>query len=124
MSTSNAIVPLKKIQFMQTNNPSVCGLELTDFNDATFIAGVDAGGLAFAIGALLEQASHPDFTAASADVHERPALASVAGSAMTVVPGRAEGQLAVMLTVGSVELAIHLPRALVERAVAAMPAAT
>lgn len=119
MSTSNAIVPLKKIQFMQTNNAAVCGLELTDFNDASFIAGVDAGGLAFVIGALLEQAGHPDFAAASAGVNERPALASVAGSAMTVVPGRAEGQLAVMLTVGSVELAIHLPREVVEKALAA-----
>ncbi len=119
---STAIAPLKKIQFMQTNNASVCGLELTDFNDATFIAGVDAAGLAFVIAALLEQASHPAFAAASADVNERPALASVAGSAMKVVPGRAEGLLAVMLTVGSVELAIHLPRAVVEGALAA-PAA-
>jgi len=41
---------------------------------------------------------------------------------MTVVPGREDGQLAVMLTVGSVELAIHLPRAVVENALAA-PAA-
>lgn len=121
---SNAIAPLKKVQFMQTSNPSVCGLELTDFNDAQFIAGVDAGGLAFVTGALLEQAGHPAFAAASADVNERPALCSVAGSAMQLAPGRAEGQVAVMLTVGSVELAIHLPRAVVERAVAAMPAAT
>ena len=65
MSTTTAIAPLKKVQFMQTSNATVCGLQLTDFNDREFTAGVDAGGLAFVIAALLEQASHPAFSAAS-----------------------------------------------------------
>lgn len=120
MSTSNAIAPLKKVQFMQTSNPTVCGLQLTDFNDRQFIAGADAGGLAFMVAALLEQASHPDFAAAWAEGNPRPALASVAGSAIALEPGRSADEVSVSLIIGSVEVAVHLPRAAVQAAVAAL----
>lgn len=123
MSTQTAISPLKKVQFMQTSNPTVCGLQLTDFNDRQFTGGVDAGGLAFVVAALLEQARHPAFAAASAEANEQPALCSVAGDTLNFSPGRTADELAVMLTVGSVEVAVHLPRTEVERAIAALRAA-
>jgi hypothetical protein len=113
MSTTTAIAPLKKVQFMQTSNATVCGLQLTDFNDREFTAGVDAGGLAFVIAALLEQASHPAFSAASAEANAQPALCNVAGEAIALRPGRTADELAVTLTIGSVEVAVHLPRAAV-----------
>jgi hypothetical protein len=123
MSTQTPISPLKKVQFMQTSNPTVCGLQLTDFKDKQITAGVDAGGLAFVTAALLEQARHPAFAAASAEANEQPALCSVAGDALTFAPGRSADELAVMLTIGSVEVAVHLPRTEVERAIAALRAA-
>jgi hypothetical protein len=122
MSTSNAIAPLKKVQFMQTSNPTVCGMQLLDFNDRDFIAGLDAGGLAFMVAALLEQGSHPDFAAAWAEGNPRPALASVAGNAIALEPGRSADEVAVSLTIGSVEVAVHLPRTAVLAAFAAMGA--
>lgn len=113
---SNPIAPLKKVQFMQTSNPAVCGLQLTDFNDREFIAGVDAGGLAFVVSALLEQAAHPVFAAESAKANERPALCSLSAQSLQRLPGRSEDETALMLRVGSVELAFFLPRAEAERA--------
>lgn len=115
---SDAIAPLKKIQFMGTNDPTVCGFQVTDSQDRSFTTGINAAGIAFVVERLMEQASHPGFREASEFANPAPSECRAAGSRIEWGPGRSADEVEATLAVGCIKLAVFFPLSEVERSFA------
>jgi hypothetical protein len=100
---------LGSAEVWQTDDPAVIALELTDDKARAFAAVMNASGVAYVIGKLLDAAMAPAFAAATAASGVSNPPCPTDGTRLELQPGRSPTEVATMLTVGAVQLVVFLP---------------
>jgi hypothetical protein len=117
----NQVMGLKQVGLTETDEASVLALTLQDMADRQFAAAIDGWGMADLIEHCLQVAANPQFAAATQQqAAQGGPTAQADGSRIEWRPGRSPTEVAATVTVGCLNLVVHLPLGEVLRATAVL----
>jgi hypothetical protein len=110
------IHPLKEVAYTTTNEPGVLALVIEDMRGSQFAAATNAWGICDLIAHSLDVAHFEAFAQASAQTSDHPPTAAANASQIQLLPGRSPTEVAATISVGCLQLVLHLPLGEVIRA--------